>query len=69
MAGATPIGLFEIGLGVIVSGSVLLVGILVYNFAMRLIPYAMKQLARLFKFAFSKGRDTYIIVKGVCERL
>ncbi len=69
VAGATPIGLFEIGLGVIVSGSVLLVGILVYNFAMRLIPFAMKQLARLLKFAFSKGRDAYIIVKGVCERL
>ncbi len=69
VAGLTPVGLFEIGLGVIVSGAVLLIGILVYNFAMRLIPYAMKQLARLFKFAFSKGRDTYIIVKGVCERL
>lgn len=69
VAGATPIGLFEIGLGVIVSGSVLLIGVLVYNFAMRLIPFAMRQLARLFKFAFSKGRDAYITVKGVCEKL
>lgn len=69
VAGQTPIGLFEIGLGVIVSGSVLLIGVLVYNFAMRLVPFAMKQLARLFKFAFSKGRDAYITVKGVCEKL
>ena len=69
VAGETPIGLFEIGLGVIVVGSVLLIGVLVYNFAMRLIPFAMKQLARLFKFAFSKGRDAYITVKGVCEKL
>lgn len=69
VAGATPIGLFEIGLGVIVIGSVLLIGVLVYNFAMRLIPFAMKQLARLFKFAFIKGRDAYITVKGVCEKL
>jgi uncharacterized membrane protein len=69
VAGETPIGLFEIGLGVIVIGSVLLIGILVYNFAMRLIPFAMKQLAKLFKFAFVKGKDAYITVKGVCEKL
>ncbi len=69
VAGETPIGLFEIGLGVIIIGSVLLIGVLVYNFAMRLVPFAMKQLARLFKFAFSKGRDAYITVKGVCEKL
>jgi uncharacterized membrane protein len=69
VAGLTPIGLFEIGLGIIVGGSVLLIGILVYNFAMRLIPFGMKQLARLFKFAFCKGRDAYIMAKGVCEKL
>jgi uncharacterized membrane protein len=69
VAGATPAGLFEIGLGICVGGAVLLISILVYNFAMRLVPFAMRQLARLVRFAFSKGRDAYTIVKGVCEKI
>lgn len=67
--GLAPIGLFEIGLGITVGAIVLFVGILIYNFAIRLIPFAMKQLARLVGFTFRKGREAFIAAKGACERL
>ena len=67
--GIVPIGLFEIGLGVIVGAAVLFVGILVYNFAIRFIPFAMKQLTKLLKFAYKKGKEGIVALKGVCESL
>lgn len=67
--GIVPIGLYEIGLGVIVGAIVLCVGILVYNFAIRFIPFAMKQLTRLLKFAYRRGHAGIVALKGVCERL
>lgn len=67
--GIVPIGLFEIGLGVIVGAAVLFLGILVYNFAIRFIPFAMKQLTKLLKFAYKKGKDGIVALKGVCESL
>ncbi len=66
---ATAVGFFEIGLAVIVAAAVLFAGVLLYNFAVRLIPFAMKQLARLFKFGVYKSREAYYAAKGACERL
>ncbi|MCQ2354111.1 MAG: DUF1700 domain-containing protein [Clostridia bacterium] len=67
--GIVPVGLFEIGLGIIVGAVVLFVGIIIYNIAIRFIPFAMKQLTRLLKFACTKGQEFITKVKGVAEKL
>lgn len=66
--GNVPVGLFEIGLGIIVGAVVMLVSILIYNFAVRLIPYVMKQLTKLLSAAYRGGRVAVEAVKGACER-
>ena len=67
--GSVPVGLFEIGLGLTVGAAVMFISILVYNFAIRLIPFAMKSLAKLLAFAFKKGKDGFISLKGVLDRI
>ena len=66
--GSVPVGLFEIGLGVTVGAVVLFVGILVYNFAVRLIPFAMKMLAKLLGFAFTKTKEGLRYIKKLIAR-
>lgn len=67
--GNTPVGMFEIGLAVVVGAVVMFVGILVYNVAIRLIPFLMKMLAKLLAFAFRKGKEGFITLKGVLDRI
>ncbi len=64
-----PIGLYEIGIGVTVGAGVLFVSILLYNFAIRLLPFAMKQLARFFGFMVRNLKSLFIFVKGACAKL
>ena len=59
----------EIGLGIVVGAGVLFIGILVYNFAVRLIPFAMKMLAKLLGLAFRKGKDGFAALKGLCDSI
>ena len=66
--GNVPVGLFEIGLGVTVGAVVLFIGILVYNFAIRLIPFAMKMLAKLLGFAFTKTKEGLRYIKKLLAR-
>ena len=67
--GLTPVGMFEIGLGVTVGAAVMFIGILVYNIAIRLIPFAMKMLAKLLALGFKKTKDGYVALKGVLDRI
>lgn len=69
ITGNTPVGLFEIGLGVMVGAAVMFIGILVYNFAVRFIPFIMKLLARLFRAGFRAIRNGYQVLKGAVEEL
>ncbi len=69
VTGQVPVGLFEVGLGVVVGSAVMIVGILVYNFAVRLIPFAMKKLTSLLPIIFKKGRAGYEALKGVIENI
>ncbi len=48
-AGAVGEGIFEIGLGLAVAAFTLALGILIYNFAVRFMPYTVRQAARLYK--------------------
>ena len=67
--GVAPVGLFEIGLGVTVGAVVLFVGILVYNFAVRLIPYGMKMLAKLLVLALKRGKEGLSSVRKTIKSL
>ncbi len=49
-----PVGLYEIGIGVIVAGAVMLIGILIYNFAVRLIPLLMRLWWKLFLYVLEQ---------------
>ena len=51
---SVPVGLYEIGIGVIVAGGVMFAGILVYNFAVRLVPFVMKLWWKLFMYVLVK---------------
>ena len=69
ITGNMPVGLFEIGLGVMVGAAVMFIGILVYNFAVRFIPFIMKLLARLFRAGFRGIKNGYQVLKGAVEEL
>jgi len=68
LKGNVPVGLFEIGLGICVGAAVMFFGILIYNFAIRLIPFAMKMLAKLLGFAFVKVKEGLKAVKKMLVR-
>ena len=63
-----PVGLFELGLGVAAIGITIFIGILMYNAAVRLLPFLLRQFIR-FQSVF-KGflQDLYYYVKGECYR-
>lgn len=63
-----PIGMFELGLGVAAIGVTMFIGILMYNIAVRLLPFLLRQFIR-FQSVF-KGflQDLYYYVKGECYR-
>lgn len=63
-----PIGMFELGLGVAAIGITMFIGILMYNIAVRLLPFLLRQFIR-FQSVF-KGflQDLYYYVKGECYR-
>jgi len=62
-------GLYEIGLGVIVAGIVLFSAIILYNTAIRLLPWVMKWLTVLFFFVFRKIRELFYIARKECYKL
>ncbi len=63
-----PVGLFEIGFGIIIGGSSMLAGVLLYNFAIRLLPLAMKYLTVLFKFTLQKLHQLFRFLKRECAK-
>ena len=60
------VGLYEAGMGIMVAGITMLVGVLIYNAAIRLIPWTMKRLRGLFKFVLKKLGVLGEYLKGVC---
>ncbi|MBO5648998.1 MAG: hypothetical protein J6S76_03695, partial [Clostridia bacterium] len=63
-----PIGLFELGIGVATIGVTMLVGILLYNFAVRLLPYLIRKFIALQGTLKLFLVDLYYYVKGECYR-
>lgn len=69
ITGQIPVGMFEVGLGIIVGAATMFVGILVYNFAVRFIPFGMKLLAKLFRSGFRAVRSGYQALKGAVNNI
>ena len=63
MLSQLPIGLYECGLSIIFGASALFVGILLYNIAVRLLPFAGKWLWVFVKFVFRKYKELYVFLK------
>ncbi len=64
-----PIGMYEIGLGVMIGGWVMFGGIVVYNTAVRLLPYLIRKELDLFTYTVHKCVELYYRVKGACADL
>ena len=63
------VGIYEIGFGLLVGGIAMFVGIILYNIALRLVPFIYAQLIRLLSFTGRKIREIFKkSVKG-CEKL
>ena len=68
-SGSVPAGVFEIGLGVAVAGGVVLVSVLLYNFALRFLPWVIRKAGVLFSFTWRKLKDLFRFVRKECYKL
>ena len=66
---SVPTGLYEIGIGVVIVGLVLFVCILLYNFAIRLMPFLIKRVFVLFKFTLSKLKARVNRIRKECAEV
>ncbi len=58
-----PIGLYECGISIMIGSTALLIGVLLYNFAVRLMPYVFTKLIVLTKFTAQKLKELFFKVK------
>lgn len=63
-----PVGMFELGLGVAAIGITMFVGILMYNIAVRLLPFLIRSFIRFQSVFRGFLQDLYYYVKGECYR-
>jgi hypothetical protein len=63
--GITAVALYEAGMGILAAGITMLVGVLIYNAAIRFVPFIMKKLRVLLKFVFKKLGALAEYLKGV----
>ncbi|MBE6541885.1 MAG: hypothetical protein E7672_05500 [Ruminococcaceae bacterium] len=62
-------GIYEIGLGVMVAGAVLFVGVLIYNFSVRLLPWLISLVGNLLGFVCSKLKTLFFFIRRECYKL
>ena len=63
------VGIHEIGLAFIILGGTILSSVLLYNLAVRLIPWVLSKASVLFKFIFTKFKVLVEKLRKGCERL
>lgn len=63
--GITAVALYEAGMGILAAGITMLVGVLIYNAAIRFVPFVMKKLRALLKYVFKKLGVLAEHLKGV----
>ncbi len=64
-----PTGLYEIGAGIIVAGAVMFIGILLYNFAVRLVPILIKLVWQLFKYLLERLKELFNFLRKESAKL
>lgn len=64
-----PIGLYELGLGIMIGSVVMFAGILLYNFAIRLLPLIMRLWGRLFRYVCGRIRVLFGFLRKECAKL
>ncbi len=62
------VGLYEIGIGITALGATMLCGILLYNAAIRLVPFAIRKLAAFARFTARQLREILKAMKGVFSK-
>ena len=62
-------GIYEIGLGIMVAGAVLFASILIYNFAIRFVPWVISWLAVFFKYSCKKLVVLFNFIRKECYKL
>ncbi len=62
-------GIYEIGLGVMIIGIALFGGVVLYNLAVRFLPWVMSWLTVLFSFVFGRFRNLFYFVRRECYKL
>ena len=62
-------GVYEIGLGVAVVGVVLLLSVLIFNFAIRFLPFVIRKAAVFFKFVMRKLKEAFFAIRRECYKL
>lgn len=60
---SVPIGLYEIGLGILIGGAAMFAGILIYNLAVRFFPFAIKQTLAFFLYSLRQLKKLFIHLK------
>ena len=70
IGGGTVIaGIYEIGLGVMVAGLVLFLAVLLYNFAIRFLPWVISKLGSFLGYLCGKAKDLFLYVRRECYQL
>lgn len=66
---AIPVGLYEIGIGIVAAGITLCVGILIYNFTVRLMPKLFKLVTKLFKYTMKRLKELFNYLRKESAKL
>lgn len=62
-------GIYEIGLGIMAAGAVLFVSIILYNIAIRFLPWVISLLANLLGWLCGKLKELFFVVRRECYKL
>lgn len=62
-------GIYEIGLGIMVAGAVLFVSVLLYNIAIRLLPWIISLLGTFLGWTCGKLKNLFFVVRRECYKL
>ncbi|MGN1346728.1 MAG: hypothetical protein ACI4V1_08075 [Eubacteriales bacterium] len=62
-------GIYEIGLGIMVAGAVLFVSVLLYNVAIRLLPWLISLVGNLLGWVCGKLKNLFFVVRRECYKL
>ncbi|MBQ1846480.1 MAG: hypothetical protein II135_00610 [Clostridia bacterium] len=66
---AVPIGLYEMGIGIVVGGATLAASILLYNFVVRFVPFMFRALFVFYRFLCRQISKLIGLVRGACSKL